>query len=182
MRCASSNTKRFGTSIPVGAGGRRCRGAGTEPRPAKAPWMLTVPGEYVWLETRRHGIVLARAFARSFVLLAVALVLLALGWPASAGGAGLAVLAALLAVAAVWRWERTTVVVTSEKLFVVHGILHRRAAAVRLARVGAIEVEQTLLGRMLGYGTIVAGELEIRYVPAPRQVYGLVERLAGAGA
>jgi len=144
--------------------------------------MLTVPGEYVWLETRRHGIVLARAFARSFVLLAVALVLLALGWPASAGGAGLAVLAALLAVAAVWRWERTTVVVTSEKLFVVHGILHRRAAAVRLARVGAIEVEQTLLGRMLGYGTIVAGELEIRYVPAPRQVYGLVERLAGAGA
>jgi len=123
--------------------------------------------------------VLARAFARSFTLLAVGLVLLALGWPVSAGGAILALLAALLAVAAVWRWERTTVVVTSEKLFVVQGILHRRAAAVRLARVGAIEVEQTFVGRLLGYGTIVAGELEIRYVPAPRQVYGLVERLAG---
>jgi len=140
--------------------------------------MLAVPGEHIWLETRRHGIVLARAFARSFALLAAGIALLALGWPASAGGAGLAVLAALLAVAAVWRWERTRVVITSEKLFVVHGILRRRAAAVRLGRVGAIEVEQTLLGRMLGYGTIVAGELEIRYVPAPRQVYGLVERLA----
>jgi uncharacterized membrane protein YdbT with pleckstrin-like domain len=106
--------------------------------------------------------------------------LLALGWPLSAGGAGLVVLAALLAVAAVLRWERTTVVVTSDKLYVVHGILRRRAAAVRLARVGAIEVEQSLLGRLLGYGTIVAGELEIAYVPAPRQVYGLVERLGAA--
>ena len=81
-----------------------------------------------------------------------------------------------------WRWERTTVVVTSEKLFVAHGILRRRAAAVRLTRVGAIEVEQTLPGRLLGYGTIVAGELEIDYVPAPRRVYGLVEQLGGAGS
>ncbi len=143
--------------------------------------MLTAPGEHVWLESRRHGIVLARAFARSFALLALGMVLLALGWPVSAAGAGLALLAALLAVAAVWRWERTTVVVTTEKLFVVHGILRRRAAAVRLARVGAIEVEQTLLGRLLGYGTILAGELEIDYVPAPRRVYGLVEQLGGAG-
>ena len=143
--------------------------------------MLTLPGEHVWLESRRHAIVLARAFARSFTLLAAGLVLLALGWPVSAAGAGLAVLAALLAVSAVWQWERTIVVVTSEKLFVVHGIVNRRAAAVRLSRVGTIEIEQTLVGRLLGYGTIVAGELEIRYVPAPRRVYGLVERLAGAG-
>ena len=144
--------------------------------------MLTAPGERVWLESRKHGIVLARAFARSFALLAVGMAMLALGWPVSAGGAGLAVLAALLAVAAVWRWERTTLVVTSEKLFVVHGILHRRAAGVRLARLGAIEIEQTLLGRLLGYGTIFAGELEIDYVPAPRRVYGLVEQLGGAGS
>jgi uncharacterized membrane protein YdbT with pleckstrin-like domain len=142
--------------------------------------MLTSPGEHVWLESRRHGIVLARAFVRSFALLGAGMALLALGWPLSAGGAGLVVLAALLAVAAVLRWERTTVVVTSDKLYVVHGIVRRRAAAVRLARVGAIEVEQSLLGRLLGYGTIFAGELEIAYVPAPRQVYGLVERLGAA--
>ena len=47
--------------------------------------------------------------------------------------------------------------------FVVHGTLRKRAAAVRLARVGALEIEQSLLGRLLGYGTIVAGELEIDY-------------------
>jgi len=31
---------------------------------------------------------------------------------------------------------------------------------------------------VLGYGTIVAGDLEITYVPEPRRIYGLVERLA----
>ena len=48
----------------------------------------------------------------------------------------------------------------------------------RLARVGAVEVERTLLGRMLGYGTISAGDLEIRYVPEAEEVCGLVQRLA----
>lgn len=135
--------------------------------------------ERVCFETRRHGIVLFRVFVRSFALLGVGIALLALGWPASVAGAALAAAAALLALFAVWRWHRTLVVVTTEKLFVVHGIVRRRAAAVRLSRVGAIEVEQTLLGRLLGYGTLCAGELEIDYVPAPRHVYGLVSQLSG---
>ncbi|MBW8741103.1 MAG: PH domain-containing protein, partial [Acidobacteria bacterium] len=84
--------------------------------------------------------------------------------------------AALLVLRAVWRWERTRVVLTTEKLFVVHGTWRRRAAAVRLSRVGPIEIEQSVLGRLLGYGTIVAGELEITHVPQPRR---LVEHLGG---
>ena len=64
---------------------------------------------------------------------------------------------------------------TTDKLFVVYGIARRHAAAVRLARVGPVEVEQGLLGRLLGYGTLVAGDLEIPYVPDPRRVC----RLAG---
>jgi uncharacterized membrane protein YdbT with pleckstrin-like domain len=70
------------------------------------------------------------------------------------------------------RWDRTEVVLTTEKLLVVHGIARRRAAAVRLARVGAVEVEQGVVGRLLGYGTVVAGELEIPYVPHPRSFGG----------
>jgi hypothetical protein len=46
---------------------------------------------------------------------------------------------------------------------------------VRLERVGAVEVEQSLAGRVLGYGTLIAGPLEITYVPQPRSGYGLVE-------
>jgi hypothetical protein len=35
---------------------------------------------------------------------------------------------------------------------------------VRLAR-GTLAVEEDVLGRALGYGTLIAGELEIPYVP-----------------
>jgi uncharacterized membrane protein YdbT with pleckstrin-like domain len=140
--------------------------------------MLASPHEHVFLERRRHAIVLVSAFVRILAVAACGIVLLGLGWPLSVGGAALLLLAAVAAVASVWRWERTLVVLTDEKLFVVHGTLRRRAAAVRLARVGTIELEQTLLGRLLGYGTLVAGELEIPYVPAPRELYALVERIA----
>ena len=140
--------------------------------------MLRTSGEQTVLETRRHGVVLARAFVRSFVLSAAGIGLLALAWPWSALGAVAAGLGAVLAVIAVWRWERTRIVLTTEKLFVVHGTLRRRAAAVRLERVGTIELEQGLVGRLLGYGTVVAGDLEIDYVPAPRELFAVVGRVA----
>jgi uncharacterized membrane protein YdbT with pleckstrin-like domain len=82
--------------------------------------------------------------------------------------------AALLALAAVWRWDRTRLVLTSEKLFVVHGIARRRAAAVRLARVPALEFEQGVIGRVLGYGTLVAGDFEVPYVPDPGRIRSLL--------
>jgi hypothetical protein len=50
---------------------------------------------------------------------------------------------------------------------------------VRLAKVATIEIEQSLLGRLLGYGTVVAGDLEIRCVAEPRELCGLVQRLTG---
>jgi uncharacterized membrane protein YdbT with pleckstrin-like domain len=87
-------------------------------------------------------------------------------------------LGAFIALRAVWNWEQTRVVLTTDKLFVVHGTLRKHAAAVRLARIGTVEIEQGLIGRLLGYGTIVAGDLEIEYVLEPRRVYGLVERLS----
>jgi uncharacterized membrane protein YdbT with pleckstrin-like domain len=141
--------------------------------------MVTSAWERVCLEERRHAVVLAGPFLRALGLAAVGIGLMAIGWPASIAGVALQMLGAVVALRAVWNWERTRVVLTTEKLFVVHGTLRRRAAAVRLARVGAVEIEQSLLGRLLGYGTIVAGELEIDYVPGPRRVYGLVERLSG---
>ena len=130
--------------------------------------------ELVRLERRRHGVVLARPFARAFVLAAVGGAAVAAGWPLSLPGPFLMFPAAAVALRAVWGWERTRVVVTTEKLFVVHGIVRRRAAAVRLARVGSVEVEQSLLGRLLGYGTVIAGELEIPYVSEPRELARLV--------
>ena len=140
--------------------------------------MITSNGERVCLDERRHAVVLAGPFLRALALAAVGIGCMAVGWPASIAGVVLQVAGAVIVLRAVWSWERTRVVITTEKLFIVHGTLRRRAAAVRLARLGAVEIEQSLTGRLLGYGTIVAGELEIEFVPEPRRVYGLVERLS----
>lgn len=128
-------------------------------------------------ESRRHAIVLARPLARGAALGLGGFVCFALGWPLMLAGPPLIAVGGVGAALAVWRWERTKVVVTTEKLLVVHGTLRRRAAAVRLGRIETVEVDQSLLGRLLGYGTLVAGELEIPFVPQPGDVGSLVARL-----
>jgi uncharacterized membrane protein YdbT with pleckstrin-like domain len=129
------------------------------------------PGETVRFQARPHTAALVRPLSRSVLLALVGGVLVGLSPPwLGVPGAVLLGLGALLALRAVLRWDRTSLVVTTEKLLVVHGIAQRRAAAVRLARIGSVEVEQGFLGRVLGYGTVIAGDLEIPYVPDPRRV------------
>ena len=118
---------------------------------------------------------LVPALLRAFLLAGFGGFLFSLPSPAQVVGAALVVVAALLALRAVWRWERTHVVMTDDRLALVRGTVRRRTATVRLERVGAVEVDQSLLGRLLGYGTLIAGPLEITYVPQPRSLYGLVE-------
>jgi len=131
-------------------------------------------GERVCLEARRHGIVLARPLGQAFALAAAGLVLLAAGWPVSAAGALALALAAAIGVAAVWRWERHRLVITDQRLVVLEGILRRRSAGVRLARMSSLEVRQGVLGRLLGYGTLVAGDLVVAYVARPGEVSQLL--------
>jgi membrane protein YdbS with pleckstrin-like domain len=140
--------------------------------------VFTHPEERIVVDARRHGIVLIRPLARAGAVAVAGAGAMLAGWPFSAGGVVLLIVAALVATSAVWRWDRTHVVLTSEKLFVVHGVVRRRAAAVRLERIGTLELEQSLIGRLFGYGTLFAGELEIPYVPEARRVAGLVERLS----
>ncbi len=140
--------------------------------------MLAQADERVYLDARRHGVVLVKPLSRALAIAVLGVTAFALGWPVSLAGAALLVVAALFAIAAVWKWDRTHVVLTTEKLFIVHGVVRRQAAAVHLARVSAVEVDQSFLGRLFGYGTIVAGDLEIRGVPRPRELVGLVQFLA----
>lgn len=135
--------------------------------------------EEICLIARRHGIVLAGPIVRSVLLAVTGVFLLTLPWVAAAGlGALVIAVAAAFTFWAVWQWERTRLVVTTEKVYVVDGLLHRRAKAVRLGVVDAIELEQTLLGQLLGYGTVIVGPLCVGHVPEANQVCRLVERLA----
>ena len=130
-------------------------------------------------EARRHGIVLAVTITRALALAAAGAVLVALGWPYSLAGAIVMAIAALLVLPAVWRWDRTKLVLTSEQLYIASGVLRRRTATVRLSTLGAVEVEQSLLGRLLGYGTLVVGELEVDYVPRPCELHDRIQLAVG---
>jgi uncharacterized membrane protein YdbT with pleckstrin-like domain len=117
------------------------------------------------IETHRHGIALARPFLRALVFaLAGAACFLAPWTAVAAVGAALLAVAALIAVVAVTRWDRTHLFVTGNALVVEHGLVNRRTASISLNGT-VFEVERTLLGRILGYGTVIAGELEIDCVP-----------------
>ena len=112
-----------------------------------------------------HGIALARPLLRALALaLAGAACFLAPWTAAAAVGAVLLALAAVIAVVGVARWDRTHLVVTGSTLVVEHGFLRRNSASASL-NATVFEVERPLLGRILGYGTVVAGELKIDCVP-----------------
>jgi lysylphosphatidylglycerol synthetase-like protein (DUF2156 family) len=152
------------------AGNGRVRG---EPRV-----VLADPDEEICLEARRHGIVLVRPLAGAILLAGAGGILITLPRPLSFAGVVVVAFAAVVTLRAVWKWERTRVVVTTEKVFVVHGTWRRRARAVRLAAVEAVELEQTFPGQLLGYGTVVVGPLTLDRIPRPKRLYHLVERLA----
>jgi uncharacterized membrane protein YdbT with pleckstrin-like domain len=134
-------------------------------------------GEAVRLDARPHGAALVRPLLRPLAIVGAGIVLVVVGqeyWIAGVIGAALLVVAALLAFRAVLRWDRTRLLLTSEKLTVVYGVARRRSASVALASAPALEFEQGILGRLLGYGTLVAGDFEVPYVPDARRVRKLV--------
>jgi uncharacterized membrane protein YdbT with pleckstrin-like domain len=134
--------------------------------------------EEVCLDARRHGVVLAWPFAQAVGLAAAGGILLTQVWPLALLGAFSVVSAAAIALRAVWRWEWTHFVVTTERVYLAQGSLRRRAKAVRLHAIDTVELEQSTAGRLLGYGTLLVGPLEVEHVPKPRDVTRLVERLA----
>jgi uncharacterized membrane protein YdbT with pleckstrin-like domain len=136
------------------------------------------PEERVYFDVRRHGVVLMRPFLWATALAIVGLFLLAMPWPVPVLAPLVIGIGAVSAFAAVWRWDRTRFVVTTEKVFLVEGVARKRAAAVKLHGLRSISLEQSLLGRLLGYGTLHAGPLEVEHVPNARRARDLVERLA----
>jgi membrane protein YdbS with pleckstrin-like domain len=135
--------------------------------------------EEVYLDARLHGAVLARPIFRSalLVLLGVGAMLVPYS-PAAAVGALLIAAGAFFTLRAVWQWERTRLVVTTEKVYFLNGTLHRRTKAVHLRKIEAVEIDQSLIGQLFGYGTVFVGPLKVHHIGHPNDVCDLVERLA----
>ena len=55
-----------------------------------------------------------------------------------------------------WLKRRSTeLAVTNKRVIAKFGFIERRTIEINVARIESIQVEQTVMGRMLGYGTIV---------------------------
>ena len=127
--------------------------------------MYVPPEGRVCLDARRHGVALLRPLAGALAVAAVGGVLLTLPSPALLFGPLLIAIGAGVALAAVWRWDRTRLLVMTDRVVLEHGVVRRHREGVRFSRVRSVEVRQTLPGRLLGYGTLTAGKLRVEYVP-----------------
>ena len=135
--------------------------------------------EEIYLDARLHGAVLARPIARSSMLVLLGVGAMLVPFVAAAAvGALLIAAGAFFTLRAVWQWERTHLVVTTDKVYLLHGTVHRHAKAVHLKKIEAVEIDQSLLGQLFGYGTVLVGPLKVRHIAHPGDVCDLVERLA----
>jgi hypothetical protein len=132
-----------------------------------------VPVRRAALRLRRHGVVLAGPLLRAGLLCSAATVLLRSGWPLPPLGAAALALAAWATLRAVGRWERTLVLITRGDVRVVHGTLRRRSRSVERGA-GPVEVDQRFVGRLLGYGTVVVGGLELDHMARPHALARLL--------
>lgn len=81
----------------------------------------------------------------------------------------------------VWRfvgWSVTYFVITEYRVTLISGVLNRRVAMMPLEKVSDITLDRSLLGRLLGYGTIVLESTgqdqalrNVIYMPYPEQLY-----------
>jgi uncharacterized membrane protein YdbT with pleckstrin-like domain len=118
------------------------------------------PGETVKVIGRLHWTIFVRAFLLAAVSLAVMVygektlmspgigrIFVYLGW------AGLAVAAALFLHAAFRRWT-TELSVTTHRVIYKRGFIWRHTIEMNMDKVETVNVDQSIMGRILGYGTI----------------------------
>ncbi len=107
-----------------------------------------LPGERVTHETRLHKMMFALPVIAAIAGIALAYVSI------PAGGALFG--AAIVWVLGAWiRYVSSEFAVTDKRVIIKVGLLHRRTVEMLLIKVEAISVDQTIAGRIFGYGTIV---------------------------
>jgi hypothetical protein len=144
------------------------------------------PNETLLCRTRFHWIILSWpvVFAILFSLPGVA-ALIAVPAPGGSTGGTLLLAAAglfFLAVAAAigfiayLRWESREAILTNSRLIFISGIIRTEMTSIALGSVESAKLRQSLLGKALGYGTVVVYQVgapvrSIRKIPHPENPY-----------
>ena len=122
-----------------------------------------VNGESITYRARLHWIVFFWPAVACVIFVPVGLTFTLVGLFSSdrnVGGVvgfGLAALliAALAVVFGVFRMKSAEFAITNKRVILKYGVINRRTAEMFLQKVESIGVEQNLLGRMFGYGTVI---------------------------
>jgi uncharacterized membrane protein YdbT with pleckstrin-like domain len=132
-----------------------------------------VPGETLRYQTRHHWIVLLGPVLVSLLLGVLGLGLLGESISSKAahsrgsagtgiGAGGMAIVALILLLAAagtlafgIAKRNATEMAVTNKRVLIKTGLASRKTLDLMLSRVESIGVEETVAGRMLGYGTVI---------------------------
>jgi hypothetical protein len=72
-------------------------------------------------------------------------------------------IAVVLAVRAWWKRWTTEIFVTDRRVIFVHGFFYRQSIEVHMIQIESIDVDQTLLGRLFGYGDVTPATLMTLY-------------------
>ena len=138
------------------------------------------PEEQVLVIGRLHWAIYLRAML--ILLLAAALAIGAFWVPNAQGqrvawfaAAALAVLGLLAFLAAWIRRHATEIVVTDKRVIYKRGILSRYTVEMHMSKIETVDVEQGIMGRLLGYGTVLirgtgSGIEPLRRIGHPLQI------------
>ena len=125
-----------------------------------------IAGETVQYETRLHWIVMLGHALLTAVLALIGISLLIAPWSSISGGkahsgalrwVGLAcvVVAAIVFAIGYLKRNATEMAVTNRRVIVKSGLADRRTIELLLPRIESIAVEESAMGRVLGYGTVI---------------------------
>lgn len=113
-----------------------------------------LPGEQVMFRTELHWLI----FARAAVVLTIGVVILVLSYfwtPAFWFGVAILVLGMIGWLGAYVRRRTSEFAVTNKRVIVKVGIVRRRTLEMLLRQIEALEVNQSVAGRMFGFGTVI---------------------------
>jgi uncharacterized membrane protein YdbT with pleckstrin-like domain len=122
-----------------------------------------VPGETVLYKTRLHWIVLIGPLLLSIVLAALGIAALVGGYKVGdesrtglvVGGTLLLIAAVIVLAIGLVRRNATEVAVSNKRVLIKKGFVARKSLEVLLTKIESIAVNESVAGRMPGYGTVV---------------------------